>query len=58
MRKHGCKNDIEFADLLLNKAEIAIVPGSAFGAEGYIRISYATSLENLAKAVDRIRRIL
>ena len=58
MKKHGCKNDLEFADLLLNKTEIAIVPGSAFGAEGYIRISYATSLENLQKAIDRIRRIL
>lgn len=58
MKKHGCKNDLEFADLLLSKAEIAIVPGSAFGAEGYIRISYATSLDNLKKAIERIRRIL
>jgi len=57
MEKHGCKTDVEFADLLLNQAEIAIVPGSAFGAPGYIRISYATSLDNLQKAVTRIKKL-
>jgi aspartate aminotransferase len=33
---------------------VAAVPGSAFGAEGYLRISFATSMENIRKAVDRI----
>lgn len=56
MKKHGCKTDMEFADLLLNKAEIAVVPGSAFGSPGYIRISYATGLENLLEAIKRIKQ--
>jgi len=40
---------------LLEEARVALVPGSAFGAEGYIRISYATSMENIRRAVERIR---
>lgn len=48
-------NDLDFANFLLDGAEIAIVPGSAFGAEGYIRISYATSMENLVEAVERLK---
>jgi len=40
---------------LLEEAKVAVVPGSAFGAEGYLRISYATSLENLKEAVTRIK---
>jgi len=43
---------------LLEKAMVAVVPGSAFGAEGYIRISYATSMENLSKGIERIRETL
>ena len=40
-------NDLAFSEYLLEKAGVAVVPGSAFGAEGYIRISFATSMENL-----------
>lgn len=40
---------------LLEMANVALVPGSAFGAEGYIRISYATSMENIKKGLERIR---
>jgi aspartate aminotransferase len=47
-------NDIELADFLLSKAGVALVPGSAFGAEGYMRISYATSMEMLDQALTRI----
>ena len=47
-------NDIELADFLLSKAGVALVPGSAFGAEGYMRISYATSMEMLEQALTRI----
>ncbi len=43
---------------LLEKAHVALVPGSAFGAEGYIRISYATSRENILEGVKRIREAL
>lgn len=51
----GFSNDLEFSEFLLNTAEIAVVPGSAFGAPGYIRISYATSMENLQEAMRRMR---
>jgi aspartate aminotransferase len=46
--------DLEFADYLLNCAKIAVVPGTAFGAEGYIRLSYATSIENIKSGMDRL----
>lgn len=48
-------NDIELAEYLLNEAEIALIPGSAFGAEGYLRISYATSMEKLVEAMKRMQ---
>jgi len=51
----GITNDTEFAEFLLNEAEIAVVPGTAFGAPGHIRMSYATSMENLVEAVKRLR---
>jgi len=47
-------NDVELADYLLAEAKVALVPGSAFGAEGYMRISYATSMEILDQALERI----
>jgi aspartate aminotransferase len=56
--KDGINNDIELADYLLNEAKVALVPGSAFGAEGYIRISYATSMEMLDQALARIAEAL
>ena len=46
----------EFASRLLDEENVAVVPGSAFGAEGYIRLSYATSDETIAKGVERIAR--
>lgn len=52
----GINNDIEFAEYLLNEANIALVPGTAFGAPGYMRLSYATSMENLGKAMDRLEQ--
>ena len=52
------KNDLAFADYLLEKEGVAVVPGSAFGAEGYFRISFATSMENLIEALRRIKRAL
>ena len=50
-------NDVDVANLLLEEVGVALVPGSAFGAEGYMRISFATSMENLEKAVTRIRQV-
>ncbi len=52
------KNDVELADYLLNDAEIALVPGSAFGAPGYLRISYATSMEKIQEAMKRMTEAL
>ncbi|HQU63213.1 MAG TPA: pyridoxal phosphate-dependent aminotransferase, partial [Nitrosomonas sp.] len=51
-------NDLAFSEYLLEKAGVAIVPGSAFGSEGYMRLSFATALTNLEKAMDRIHRAL
>jgi len=51
-------SSMDLSIYLLEKAQVALVPGSAFGAEGYIRISYATSMENLSKGVERIRNAL
>ena len=48
------KNDLDFVSALLENYEVAVVQGSAFGLEGYFRISYATSMDNLKKALDRI----
>ncbi|MFQ5646494.1 MAG: pyridoxal phosphate-dependent aminotransferase [bacterium] len=51
-------NSAELATYLLERAKVATVPGSAFGAEGYLRLSYATSLEKIEKALDRIEQAL
>lgn len=51
-------DDISFSEYLLTNAGVAVVPGSAFGMEGYMRLSFATSLENLRSALDRIARVL
>jgi len=57
-RMDNISNDIELAEYLLEKGEIAMVPGSAFGAPGYMRISFATSMENLEKAMGRLDKVL
>ncbi len=54
-KKTKLKTDKDFVEKLLEKAEVAVVQGSAFGLEGYFRISYATSMDNLKKAMDRIK---
>ncbi len=50
--------DIAFSEYLLVEGGVAVVPGSAFGSEGYIRLSFATSMENLKKALERIAKAL
>jgi aspartate aminotransferase len=54
-KKTKLKTDKDFVEKLLEKAEVAVVQGSAFGLDGYFRISYATSMENLNKAMSRIK---
>jgi aspartate aminotransferase len=56
--KIAAANDMAFAEYLLEKFDVAVVPGSAFGAEGYFRISFATSMSNLEQALDRIAKAL
>lgn len=48
-------NSFDFAMYILYQAHIAVVPGSAFGAEGFIRLSYALSMEDLAESVNRLK---
>ncbi len=59
IKRFGMTSD-EFANRLLQEEKIAIVPGTAFGdcGEGYLRVSYAYSLEDLQKAIGRIRRFV
>ena len=54
-KKTKLKTDTEFVQKLLVKSNVAVVQGSAFGLDGYFRISYATSMENLKKAMNRIK---
>jgi aspartate aminotransferase len=54
-KKTGLKTDTEFVQKLLEKSNVAVVQGSAFGLDGYFRISYATSMKNLQKAMSRIK---
>ncbi len=59
IKKFGLSSD-DFATRLLNEEKLAVVPGTAFGdcGEGYIRISYAYSLEDLKKAIERLKRFI
>jgi len=50
----GLKDDVEFSTYCLDKISLALVPGSAFGAPGYVRLSFATSMDNLKLAIDRL----
>tara|TARA_B110000003_G_scaffold276145_1_gene321141 strand:+ start:3847 stop:5025 length:1179 start_codon:yes stop_codon:yes gene_type:complete len=52
------KNDIAFSEYLLDSKGVAVVPGSAFGAENYFRISFATSMDNLKEALLRIKEAI
>lgn len=56
--KMGLKNDLEFSEVLLNTVGVAVVPGSAFGLDGHMRISYATSLKTLEDAIARIKKAI
>ncbi|MCC7259182.1 MAG: pyridoxal phosphate-dependent aminotransferase [Gammaproteobacteria bacterium] len=58
LRDHGLVDDTALAELLLRQAEVALVPGSAFGAPGHLRLSFACSIATLEDAVARMRRVL
>lgn len=52
------ENSDDFANAFLDKALVAVVPGSGFGADGYVRWSYATSMENIKEGLDRLEKFL
>lgn len=53
-----CKTDVDLAETILKEALVALVPGSAFGAAGHMRLSFATSMENLKEALLRLEKLL
>jgi aspartate aminotransferase len=57
-RLDGVDDDVSLAEYLLNEAGVALVPGSAFGAPGYARLSFATSMEVLRDAISRLEKVL
>jgi len=58
IRNVGVADDVEFAALLLEQAGVAVVPGSAFGAPGHVRLSYATGMDVLESAMARMAEVL
>ncbi|MEK7298327.1 MAG: aminotransferase class I/II-fold pyridoxal phosphate-dependent enzyme, partial [Candidatus Margulisiibacteriota bacterium] len=48
-------SSVDFCDALLSEALVACVPGGGFGADDYIRLSYATSMAQIQKGIERIR---
>jgi len=56
--KSGIHSAMDFSEKLLEQAKVAVVPGEAFGTEKHVRISYATSMEQLTKGLDRIENFL
>jgi aspartate aminotransferase len=55
IQRKGLHDDVDFCEQLLERAGVAIVPGSAFGAPGFVRLSFAASLETLRAAIERLR---
>ena len=58
MKAKGLANDADLVKLLLNDADVVLVPGTPFGAPGYVRLSFACSIGELEQAVARIKAAL
>jgi aspartate aminotransferase len=56
--KNGIANSLDFAAKLLEEEFVAVVPGEAFGTDAHIRISYATSIKELERGLDRLERFI
>jgi aspartate aminotransferase len=52
------KDSIDFTNLILEKGNVAIVPGIAFGDDDYVRLSYANSLDNIKEGLNRIKDVI
>jgi len=57
-RLDNIDDDLGFSEYLIEEAGVALVPGSAFGTPGHIRISIATSMANLQNALERIKKAI
>jgi aspartate aminotransferase len=57
-QKEGIRTPMAFAEQLLSKAHVAVVPGEAFGTDKHIRLSYAASMEELQRGLDRIHKFI
>ncbi len=58
LQQKNLSGDAELVKLLIDEGNVACVPGSAFGAPGYMRLSFACSMETLEEAINRIKRVL
>lgn len=56
--RDGMKTTLHFADQLLHKANVAVVPGEAFGTDSHVRISYAASMSDLERGLDRLHKFI
>ena len=56
--KSGIQNTLHIAERLLAEAKVAVVPGEAFGTQQHVRLSYATSMKELARGLDRIHEFV
>jgi aspartate aminotransferase len=56
--RNGISSTLQFAEKLLDKAAVAVVPGEAFGTDRHVRISYATSMHELERGLDRLHRFI
>jgi aspartate aminotransferase len=55
---NGSSNTLHFAENLLQKSQVAVVPGEAFGTDQHIRISYAASMNELERGLDRLHHFI
>jgi aspartate aminotransferase len=56
--RDGVQNPMQLAEKLLEQAHVAVVPGEAFGTEQHIRISYAASMDELSRGLDRLHQFI
>jgi aspartate aminotransferase len=54
----GVKGSVEFCTRVLEEAHVAMVPGVAFGCDENVRLSFATSMEQIDKGLDRLEKVL
>lgn len=58
LSKDGVQDTLQFAEQLLEEARVAVVPGEAFGTSEHVRISYATSMHELERGLDRLHKFI